>query len=260
MIREPKVVKIGAATPKCPRCGKSVYAAESVTALSKQWHQRCLTCSVCNASLSAVNLCDANDEIFCKTCYGKQFGPKGYGFGSGAGTLADTGVVVDDDTKVVKEKKEKKIEMYCPHCEKVTDGKFCGDCGTFLEEKEVEEEVEVKKKPAPSPKKEVSPKKDEVAAKKDESLEAPKKEHMKNKKSLGGGDKCHRCGKTVYDAEKVIAPGGAYHKQCVKCTTCNTSVSANNMCDKDNEIYCQACYAKNFGPKGFGFGALAYTE
>lgn len=26
-------------------------------------------------------------EIYCKTCYGKQFGPRGYGFGGGAGAL-----------------------------------------------------------------------------------------------------------------------------------------------------------------------------
>lgn len=27
-------------------------------------------------------------EIYCKTCYGKEFGPKGYGYGAGAGTLS----------------------------------------------------------------------------------------------------------------------------------------------------------------------------
>lgn len=32
------------------------------------------------------------DEIYCKSCYGKKYGPKGYGYGGGAGTLSmDTG-------------------------------------------------------------------------------------------------------------------------------------------------------------------------
>ena len=29
-------------------------------------------------------------EIYCKTCHGKNFGPKGYGFGGGAGALTRT--------------------------------------------------------------------------------------------------------------------------------------------------------------------------
>ena len=31
-------------------------------------------------------LCDAPDgDIYCKLCYAKKYGPKGYGFASGAG-------------------------------------------------------------------------------------------------------------------------------------------------------------------------------
>lgn len=72
----------------CPRCGFAVYAAEQMIAKGKSWHRRCFSCNTCNRSLDSTNLCDApTGEIFCKPCYGRQFGPKGFGFGMGAGTL-----------------------------------------------------------------------------------------------------------------------------------------------------------------------------
>jgi cysteine/glycine-rich protein len=36
----------------------------------------------------------------------------------------------------------------------------------------------------------------------------------------GGGDKCPRCQKTVYTAEKLLACSAAWHKGCFKCKTC----------------------------------------
>lgn len=30
-------------------------------------------------------------EIYCKSCYGKHYGPTGYGYGGGAGALTNTG-------------------------------------------------------------------------------------------------------------------------------------------------------------------------
>ena len=29
-------------------------------------------------------------EIYCAACYGRNFGPKGFGYGQGAGTLTNT--------------------------------------------------------------------------------------------------------------------------------------------------------------------------
>lgn len=33
-------------------------------------------------------LTEHQGELFCKSCYGRLFGPKGYGYGGGAGTLS----------------------------------------------------------------------------------------------------------------------------------------------------------------------------
>ena len=37
---------------------------------------------------------------------------------------------------------------------------------------------------------------------------------------FGGGNKCPKCGKTVYMAEEVLAAGNKYHKMCCKCDDC----------------------------------------
>ncbi len=38
--------------------------------------------------LEPTTLAEHEGLIFCKTCYGRKFGPKGYGFGGGSGCLS----------------------------------------------------------------------------------------------------------------------------------------------------------------------------
>lgn len=72
----------------CPRCGKRVYFAEEVKALKRKWHKLCFKCAHCNKSLDP-GLCSSHEsEIYCKPCYGRNFGPTGYGYGVGAGVLS----------------------------------------------------------------------------------------------------------------------------------------------------------------------------
>lgn len=52
------------------------------------WHKGCFKCNLCTKNLDSRNCCEGGDkEIYCKTCYGKKFGPKGYGYGQGGGAL-----------------------------------------------------------------------------------------------------------------------------------------------------------------------------
>merc|ERR1712080_52148 len=54
---------------------------------------RVLQVSMCNKMLDSTSCNEKDNCLYCKACYGRRHGPKGYGFGSGAGALnMDTGV------------------------------------------------------------------------------------------------------------------------------------------------------------------------
>ncbi|BFZ03962.1 hypothetical protein BsWGS_07000 [Bradybaena similaris] len=78
----------GGTGPKCPRCGKSVYDAEKAIGVSTPWHKSCFNCKSCKKSVDSSTMAMHDQEVYCKSCYGRNFGPKGFGFGQGAGTLS----------------------------------------------------------------------------------------------------------------------------------------------------------------------------
>ncbi|TNN58958.1 Cysteine and glycine-rich protein 3 [Liparis tanakae] len=77
---------------------------------------------------------------------------------------------------------------------------------------------------------------------------------------LGCSDRCPRCSKAVYAAEKVMAAGKPWHRTCFRCALCGKSLESTTVTDKEGELYCKVCYAKHFGPKGFGLGNAAMLE
>lgn len=43
---------------------------------------------LCNKRLDSTNCSEHQAQLYCKQCYGRKFGPKGYGFGGGSGCLS----------------------------------------------------------------------------------------------------------------------------------------------------------------------------
>jgi len=171
---------------KCPTCDKAVYAAEEKIAGGHRWHKGCFKCSMCNKLLDSTSCAEHENKLYCKTCYGRKFGPKGYGFGGGA-----AGLTMDNG------------EAY-GNTEFQTNGSAKGSAN---------------------------------------GLQAPK------------GQGCPRCGCFVYHADQILSKGRIWHKQCFKCRTCHRSLDSRTACDgPDNEVYCNVCYRKGFGLKGYGFG------
>ena len=44
--------------------------------------------AMCNKRLDSTTCAEHERTLYCKTCYGRNYGPKGVGFGIGAGTLS----------------------------------------------------------------------------------------------------------------------------------------------------------------------------
>ncbi|KAF5376033.1 hypothetical protein D9615_007764 [Tricholomella constricta] len=72
----------------------------------------------------------------------------------------------------------------------------------------------------------------------------------------GATPSCPRCGKSVYFAEQVKAVGKTYHKNCLRCTECNTLLDSSRLRDHDGEPLCVRCYGKLHGPQGGGYALL----
>ncbi|KAI0341248.1 LIM-domain-containing protein [Trametopsis cervina] len=72
----------------------------------------------------------------------------------------------------------------------------------------------------------------------------------------GGTPVCPKCQKSVYFAEQIKALGKTYHRNCLRCTGCNTSLDSSRLTEKEGEPYCHHCYGKLYGPLGNGYALL----
>jgi len=76
----------------------------------------------------------------------------------------------------------------------------------------------------------------------------------------GGAEKCARCSKSVYLAEKKVGAGRSFHSRCFSCHTCNRKLDATNLSEHKGEIYCKTCYTRQFGVHGLISGVTMSTE
>uniref|UniRef100_A0A6B2LPH0 LIM zinc-binding domain-containing protein n=1 Tax=Arcella intermedia TaxID=1963864 RepID=A0A6B2LPH0_9EUKA len=51
---------------------------------------------------------------------------------------------------------------------------------------------------------------------------------------------CAGCGKTAYPNEQIKALDVTWHKTCLKCETCKTTLSLNNLQSFDKKPYCRS--------------------
>ncbi|XP_050730567.1 uncharacterized protein LOC127005625 isoform X3 [Eriocheir sinensis] len=272
-------------TPKCPKCGKSVYHAEARVVGDISFHKECYKCSMCNKMLDSTNSNCHENVLYCKTCHGRKFGPKGYGFGGGAAGLSmDTGSQFedygrDDYVKPYKAPKAQPGEG-CPRCggkvyaaeEMLAKGKVyhrtcfnCKSCRKPLDsvvhcdgpDKDVYCKVCYGKAFGPKGYGFGSGAGTLTCGYEDAApLVRPHGNPDAVLQVHEGEIPCPRCGGRVFSAEMMMAKDRPFHKKCFKCRNCKRPLDSMTHCDgSDGEVYCKLCYAKKYGPKGYGFAA-----
>lgn len=207
--------------PKCAKCDKSVYKAEETRAANKTYHKLCFKCYNCNKLLEPNILTEHQGDLYCKNCYGKKFGPKGYGYGTGAGILSSDGVSPNSvpqtpsslkpsfSSLITNSVKTESANQRLP----VTPNTVNGFNGAFKQN--------------------------------GNNLRSVSSAYNQEKRSnstfqFGGSEKCARCQKAVYAAEKVVAANNFYHKMCFSCSTCKKMLNSMNCCDNsEGEIFCK---------------------
>ncbi|XP_055600519.1 muscle LIM protein Mlp84B isoform X2 [Uranotaenia lowii] len=273
-----------AENPKCPKCGKSVYAAEERVAGGHKWHKGCFKCGMCGKMLDSTNCAEHENELYCKNCHGRKYGPKGYGFGGGAGCLSmDTGAQFQEERtnghiepKPIPKAPEGEG---CPRCggfvymaeQMLARGRAyhkgcfkCGDCKKNLDSvnccegpnREIYCRVCYGKRFGP---KGYGYGQGGGALQTDStdlfgefSPKPSSSDTSAIKASPGQG--CPRCGGVVFAAEQVLSKGREWHRKCYKCRDCTKTLDSIIACDgPDRDVYCKTCYGKKWGPHGYGF-------
>ncbi|ELU04605.1 hypothetical protein CAPTEDRAFT_160006 [Capitella teleta] len=210
--------------PTCPRCNDRVYFNEEKKALGKSWHTKCFTCALCKKSLSSNNSANHEDEIYCVACHRKNFGPKGYGFAGGAAGLStDATFLTQRRPSTSSTSPGSDISS---RAVPAGVGGFSGVSGVSG-----------------------------VST----SYPAPPSSAAHEKFNSMSAECCPRCQKKVYFAEEVRVGLRKYHKLCFKCDNCKKLLEASRVNEHEDSLYCQACYGKKFGPKGYGFSGGAAT-
>ncbi|CAG9539225.1 unnamed protein product [Cercopithifilaria johnstoni] len=197
----------------CGKCNLPVYFAELVQAAGRSWHKNCFRCAECGKFMDSRSYNDHKDQLYCNHCYKYLFGPKGVGYGIGAGVLFTASGKCKDSNE--------RSEF---------------DSGASSERRHAIMET-------------------------NQSYLIPNFCNTTRKSGnaiTSAAVTCRRCSKKVYDAEKILAGGMAWHyDKCFVCEICKKLLEPRTVCVRCGVLYCNSCYAKEFGPQGYGRGVGA---
>lgn len=234
--------------PKCITCNKSVYFAEQQFGPGgKIYHKGCLKCLSCSKSLDALHLVDREGEPYCKSCYSKNFGAKGYG--AGGALVGDYAAASPTNSPELSQRPLSPPPAPAPVPALPPPPSLPP---RFTQRPSVASSTTASESSYERPTSPIS----SVGTM--DSLPSSTSGSARSWANGGNGspvrtgrDLCRRCGEVVYAAESVLAAGQKWHKRCLRCAECSTALSSH-LTEKDGLPWCQKCYTKRFGIQSQG--------
>jgi cysteine/glycine-rich protein len=207
------------------------------------YHKKCFSCISCRSQLNYYGAIEGpDDEVYCRVCYLRAFGPGGKNkFGDATPYPVENEESNDAcgrcQSKVFEmDKIVTKTGMMHKHC------LSCNECKTNLDVSSFHNGFD-----------------GEVYCKYCYAVKFGHKQKSQYKgwndvKAIMGesGDKsaCPRCTGMVFEAERMVTRVGNFHRNCFSCIECNKKLDSTTVCEgPDAEVYCQSCYSFEFGTK-----------
>jgi hypothetical protein len=250
-------------SPVCPRCSKLVYAAEQVMGPGRKlYHKPCLTCTSCNKRLDSHSLVEHDEDPYCKICHVKHFGTRHLRHAN----LPQAPPPVSDPVA-------HRVGSTSPITENAAKLDETPDSAASVRAATVLPTGNLLKPNTP-----LSPTRTVFSMRPTSTGELATKPLTRTATGtrygnvLGNGDNltnspspkkwgsvnpaCPRCNKSVYFAEQVRAIGRSWHKSCLRCIECGSTLASGQVTDNDGDPFCSKCYGKVHGPRGAGYALL----
>jgi len=243
--------KFGGGGTSCTACGKTVYAAETLSFDKKPYHSECFKCSSCDKKMTPSGAASFEGQNFCTKCFkdggysNKQAKTASGGSAATTNAMASkfggggTPCTACAKTVYAAETLSFDKKPYHSECFK------CSTCGKKMTPSgaaSFEGEIHCTKcfKAGGYTQKQAATARAHVAVTSTPNAMASK--------FGGGGTKCTTCGKTVYAAETLSFEKQPYHSDCFKCTNCDKKMTPSGAEGKNKDgfvtVYCKKCWGE----------------
>ncbi|ORY24865.1 hypothetical protein BCR39DRAFT_545591 [Naematelia encephala] len=250
-------------TPRCETCGDSVYHAEQVMGPARKiYHKSCLKCLQCSKRLDPGGLVEHDGDPYCSRCHTQLFGIRDLRQAN-VNPTSPTASPAKTPSRSFRHRSPSPPKQLSPRPVSTPQDYYTPpDLSRIPQTPELALSSQASTPRDPTtpitrpnfrdPRPIAVPYAGRAEALDERGLlrrgDSPRSKV--GEKVVLGEELCWGCEKRVYAAEQVFAVGHKWHKGCLRCTSCKSTVDPSKVSDRDGMVYCKNCYAREHGPGG----------